>query len=103
MSHHAYKDGKDSKALLSFPVDRESSNNRDSMFFDNSEWLTTEETAIYLRKFFSDGSPNTNPIHKMVSRGLIRRRKFGGRLYFRKRELDFLIESGATYTTTKVK
>lgn len=94
--------GRNSHALLQ-SEDCHESQKVDSMFLENSEWLTTEETAIYLRKFLSDGSPNTNPVHKMVSRGLIRRRKFGGRLYFRRRELDFLIESGATYTTTKVK
>lgn len=63
------------------------------LFFENLEWLTTEETAIYLRKVSPDGTPQLNTIHQMVCRGLIRRRKFGGRLYFRRRELDYLIES----------
>ncbi len=63
------------------------------MIFDKSDWLTTKEAAIYLRKFEPNGAPSVNAIHKLVARGSIRRRKFSGRLFFRKKELDFLIES----------
>lgn len=62
--------------------------------FEKLEWLTTKEAAIYLRKFSPVGEPSENAVHKLVSKGSIRRRKFGGRLFFRKRELDFLIEGG---------
>ena len=62
-------------------------------FFDRSEWLTTKETAIFLRKFSPSGTPSSDAVHKLVSRGCLRRRKFAGRLYFRKREIDFLIDS----------
>lgn len=61
--------------------------------FENLEWLTTAEAATYLRKFCRGGRPSVNAIHKLVSRGLIRRRKFAGRLYFKRKELDYLIES----------
>lgn len=60
---------------------------------DKSEWLTTKEAAIQLRKFLPSGEPSANAIHKLVANGRLRRRKFAGRLFFRKRELDFLIES----------
>lgn len=62
-------------------------------FIDKSEWLTTKEAAIQLRKFLPSGEPSVNAIHKLVAKGSLRRRKFAGRLFFRKREIDFLIES----------
>lgn len=61
--------------------------------FDKSEWLTTKEAAIQLRKFLPSGKPSANAVHKLVANGSLRRRKFAGRLFFRKREIDFLIES----------
>ena len=66
------------------------------VLFEKSEWLTTKETAIYLRKFSASETPSSNAIHKLVARGTIRRRKFAGRLFFRKKELDFLIESSVS-------
>ncbi len=66
------------------------------VIFDKAEWLTTKEAAVYLRKFEPSGSPSVNAIHKLVARGSIRRRKFSGKLFFRKKELEYLIEtSGA--------
>jgi hypothetical protein len=64
--------------------------------FENLEWLTTKEVAIYLRKISDFGDPSTNAIHKLVSKGKVRRRKFAGRLYFKKRELDYLVESSVS-------
>lgn len=67
-----------------------------NLFFENLEWLTTAEAAAYLRKFCPTGMPSVNAIHKLVSQGKIRRRKFAGRLFFKRKELDYLIEcSGA--------
>jgi len=60
---------------------------------DKSEWLTTKEAAIQLRKFLPSGEPSANAVHKLVANGSLRRRKFAGRLFFRKKEIDFLIES----------
>ncbi len=58
------------------------------LFFENLVWLTTEEAVQYLRK-------NTNAIRILVHRGILRARKFRGRLYFRKDELCALIETSA--------
>lgn len=49
-------------------------------------WLTTKEAAFYLRK-------TANALQIMVNRGYIRPRRFRRRLYFRKIELDRLLES----------
>lgn len=59
---------------------------RSAMLFDNLIWLTTKETAVYLRK-------SVNAIHTLVSRRKLRARKFSNRLYFKKEELDYLIET----------
>lgn len=57
-----------------------------SMFFNNLVWLTTKEAALYLRK-------SVNSIHLLVSRRQLRARKFRNRLYFKKVELEHLIET----------
>ena len=54
--------------------------------FDNLIWLTTEEAAKYLRK-------SANALRVMVHRGQLRARKFRRRLYFKKVELDELLET----------
>ena len=56
--------------------------------FDRLTWLDSKEAATYLRK-----SPNALRI--MVFRGYLRPRKFRRRLYFRRIELDRLLESSA--------
>ncbi|PIP92540.1 MAG: hypothetical protein COW00_00145 [Bdellovibrio sp. CG12_big_fil_rev_8_21_14_0_65_39_13] len=56
------------------------------LIFDNLIWLTTKETAIYLRR-------SINAVHTLVSRKRLRARKFSNRLYFKKDELDYLIET----------
>ena len=55
-------------------------------FFDNLIWLTTEEAAQYLRK-------SVNAIRILVFRKVLRARKFRRRLYFRKSELEAVIEA----------
>ena len=70
---------------------------RSNWFFEKSDWLTTAEAATYLRKFVGEGRPSLNAVHKLVSQGKIRRRKFAGRLYFKRKELDYLIESSGAY------
>ena len=84
------------------PLDGPGNGSQDQLFFENLEWLTTEETAVYLRKVSRSGVPQINTVHQMVCRGLLRRRKFGGRLYFRRRELDYLIENFTEGTTKGV-
>jgi len=56
--------------------------------FDRLTWLDANEAANYLRK-------TRNALHIMVSRGYLRPRKFRRRLYFRRVELDRLLESSA--------
>lgn len=53
---------------------------------DSLTWLTTEEAAIHLRK-------TPNALRILVNRGYLRARKFRRRLYFRRIELDRLLES----------
>ena len=52
--------------------------------FYNLKWLTTDEAAIFLRK-------SSHALRQMTYKGKIRPRKFGGRLYFEKAELDQLV------------
>ena len=58
------------------------------LLFKNLVWLTTEEAARYLRK-------SANAIRILVHRRVLRARKFRRRLYFRKDELNALIETSA--------
>lgn len=48
------------------------------------QWLTTKEAAQYLGR-------SVNAILLLVSRGNLEKRKWQGRLYFKKTELDLLI------------
>lgn len=57
--------------------------------FENYNWMTTSEAATYLRK-------SSNAIRTAVCRGHITARKFHRRLYFKKSELDRLIETSTT-------
>ena len=54
--------------------------------FDNRIWLSTDETAQYLGK-------TKNAIWILLSRGLLIKRKWRRRLYFKKSELDRLLET----------
>jgi hypothetical protein len=53
-------------------------------------WLNSKEAARYLRK-------SVNALWLLVSRGHIRPRKYRRRLYFRRIELDRLLESSPNY------
>lgn len=61
-------------------------NTSDKLFFDNLVWLNTEEAARYLRK-------TVNALRIAVYRRHIKARKFKRRLYFKRVELDKLIET----------
>ena len=63
----------------------EAENNK---FFDNLVWLNSAEAADYLRK-------SADAVRIAVSRGQLRARKWRRRLYFKKSELDFLLESAS--------
>lgn len=60
------------------------------MLFENLNWLTTDEAAFFLRK-------TAHALRQMVYKGRICPRKFGGRLYFKKEELNNLIDTSYYY------
>ena len=66
--------------ILKDAIDRESTE------AETLPWLDSKEAAKYLRK-------TVNAIRIMVNRGYLRPRKFHRRLYFRKIELDRMLES----------
>ncbi len=55
------------------------------VFFENLIWLTTEEAAVYLRK-------SADAVRHLVYRGDLKARKFKRRLYFRRDELEELLD-----------
>ena len=57
-----------------------------ALLFENLIWLSTEEAARLLRR-------SSHALRQLVYKGKIRPRKFGGRLYFKRSELDELIET----------
>jgi excisionase family DNA binding protein len=54
--------------------------------FDNLVWMTSAEAAHYLRI-------STNALRVAVCRGQINARRFRRKLYFRKNELDRMLET----------
>lgn len=56
------------------------------LLFENLIWMTTEEAARYLRK-------SANALRILVHRKILRARKFRRRLYFKREELDALLET----------
>lgn len=57
-------------------------------FFNNLKWMTTNEAAFYLRK-------SANAIRTAICRGQITAYKFRRRLYFKRSELDRLLETSS--------
>jgi hypothetical protein len=57
-----------------------------TVLFDNRIWLSTDEAARYLGK-------TRNAIWILLSRGHLIKRKWKRRLYFKKSELDRLLET----------
>jgi hypothetical protein len=77
---------KDIPTITPYNNNEEGAKGPSSLLFNNLIWLTTKETAVYLRR-------SVNSIHTLVSRKKLRARKFLNRLYFKKEELDYLIET----------
>ncbi|PIP91231.1 MAG: hypothetical protein COW01_06155 [Bdellovibrionales bacterium CG12_big_fil_rev_8_21_14_0_65_38_15] len=71
----------------------DNSTSESDKLFDNLIWLTTNEVAIYLRRLTKDGKPSTGAIRNLIYRGKLRARKFCGKLYFKRSEIDRLIET----------
>jgi hypothetical protein len=61
----------------------------DQIEFDRLTWLNCKEAATYLRK-------TPNALRIKVNRGYIRPRRLRRRLYFRRVELDSVLESPRT-------
>ncbi len=57
------------------------------MIFENLKWLTVNEAATYLRR-------TSGAIRNLIYRGQIRPRRWAGRVYINRAELDRKIESG---------
>ena len=63
-----------------------SSSTDEEKLFDNLIWLRSEDAAKYLRT-------SVGQIRNMVYRGQLKARKFQNRLYFKRRELDYILET----------
>jgi excisionase family DNA binding protein len=63
--------------------------NGSALLFDNLNWMTTSEAATYLRK-------SSNALRTAVCRGHVTAKKFRRRLYFKRSDLDRLIETSTT-------
>jgi hypothetical protein len=58
--------------------------------FKNLIWLTTDEAATFLRR-------TPYALRQLAYKGKVRPRKFAGRLYFKRAELDTLIDTSLLY------
>ena len=58
-----------------------------SVIFDNLKWMTVRDAALYLRRSYG-------AIKNLIYRGKVRPRKWAGRVYLSRKELDELIENG---------
>ena len=56
------------------------------LFFERQVWMSSEEAARYLRK-------TVGALRTAVCRGYIKARKWRRRLYFKKTELDRMLET----------
>ncbi len=63
--------------------------NESALLFENLTWMTTSEAATYLRK-------SSNALRTALCRGHITAKKFRRRLYFKRSDLDRLIETSVT-------
>lgn len=73
--------------MIKQQISPSSSQEEEGKFFDNfDKWLRSEDAAKYLRT-------SVGQIRNMVYRGQLKARKFQNRLYFKRRELDSLLES----------
>lgn len=58
-------------------------------FFNNLIWMNSEEAAFYLRM-------TVGALRTAVCRGQIKAKKFQRRLYFKRKDLDFLLDNAQT-------
>lgn len=57
------------------------------LFFENLKWMTVREAAVYLRR-------TQGAMKNLIYRGKVRTRKWAGRVYVNRMELDSSIEAG---------
>ena len=88
MERHKVNYSKSGNSVIEVERDSETT----PTLFDNLVWLSTKDAAVYLRKFKEDGSPSDEAIRKLVYRGALRPRTFRRRLYFKRVELDYVLE-----------
>lgn len=64
------------------------------LIFDNLVWLSTEEAAIYTRRFDpKTGKPSLDSIYNAIYRRKVRAKKWLGKWMIRKDDLDRAIEN----------
>ena len=61
--------------------------------YENTDWLSTKEAAIYIRSFDADGNPCEQRIWNLVRKRRLTPHKPFGRLLFSRSELKKLIEA----------
>ena len=68
----------------------ESQKKADSGFFDNLDWLTILEAAIYLRRFKrkKPAEPSSGAVYNLITRYKLRTTKSLGRVYVFRSDLD---------------
>lgn len=72
--------------------------NSTPQFFDNLNWLSTKDAAIFLRKFRkNDGEPSEGAIRNLVWRGILKARKWRRRIYFKRSDLERLLQMAPSY------
>ncbi|MAV90469.1 MAG: hypothetical protein CL676_03545 [Bdellovibrionaceae bacterium] len=69
---------------------KENQKKSDSGFFENLDWLTIKEAAIYLRRFKrkKPDEPSAGAVYNLITRYKLRTTKSLGRLYVFKSDLD---------------
>ena len=78
-------DKKAIKEAKKISYSKETDSKESGEIFNNLIWMTTEDAARYLRK-------SADAIRHLVYRGDLRARKFKRRLYFRRDELDEMLD-----------
>ena len=86
-------DGNSSKSGIDSEIEN-SSAKRASSFIDSPMWLSTKDAAIYLRKFRKiDGVASDGAIRTAIWRKAIRAKKWRGRLYIKRADLDLMLQN----------
>lgn len=74
------------------PSEVKTSDGENTPIFENLVWMNTKDAAIYLRKFSENGEPSEGAVRKLAGRGALHPRTWRRRLFFKKVELDLMLE-----------